>query len=80
MDRKPKTFSDQIRKQIEDSGETRYRIALECGIDKGLMSRFMAGKSTFSMPTLDRLAAYLGWQIIATPKNPRPTKARKTAE
>lgn len=72
MTKKEASFSDQIRKLIDKSGETRYRIALECGIDKGLMSRFMAGKATFSMETLDRLAKHLGWRVLAMPNKTRP--------
>lgn len=76
MTKKEASFSDQIRKLIDDSGETRYRIALECGIDKGLMSRFMAGKATFSMETLDRLAKYLGWEVVAKPNKTKPDSSK----
>lgn len=76
MTKKEASFSDQIRKLIEESGETRYRITLECEIDKGLMSRFMAGKATFSMETLDRLAKYLGWRVVALDKKQTAPKAK----
>ena len=68
MTKRVPKLSEQIRKLIDESGHSRYRIALDCEIDKGLMSRFMAGKATISMASLDRLADYLRWQIVATKK------------
>ena len=62
------TFTEQIRTAIETCGVTRYRIAQETGIDEGTVSRFMAGKCGLSMKALDRLAEYLGLEIVVKGK------------
>lgn len=59
-----KKLSDQIRKAVDKSGVTRYRLAKETGIDQGALSRFHHGKAGLSLNALDRLGAYLGLEII----------------
>lgn len=61
-------MSDQLRNAINDSGLSRYAVCQACGIDKGTMSRFMAGEVGLSLETIDRLADYLGLQIVRRPK------------
>jgi len=75
MKRSPAKLSDQIRQAVDASGLSRYRICKETGIDKGLMSRFMAGKGTLSMQTLDAVADLLRIQVVAV--NPRPVAPPK---
>lgn len=59
-----KTFTEQLRRLIETSGQSCYRISLETGIDKATLSRFMNQKGGLSMPNLDLLAEYLGWTVV----------------
>lgn len=73
MSKKP-TFTEQIRRLIETSGDTRYRIGVETGIDHATMSRFMNGKAGLSLPNLDALADYLEWEVVAQPKSQQSTK------
>lgn len=65
MSKKPPTFTEQLRQLIEASGESRYRIGVETGIDHATISRFMSGKGGLSMPNLDALAEHLGWKVVA---------------
>ena len=65
MSKKPPTFTEQLRQLIEASGESRYRIGVEMGIDHATISRFMSGKGGLSMPNLDALAEHLGWKVVA---------------
>ncbi len=68
---------DTIRKAIEASGKTRYRLSKETGIDQAQLSRLMAGKEGVSVENLERLAAALGLEIIIRPKRtPRRTEKR----
>ena len=63
MSKKPLTFTEQIRKLIDESGVSRYRIAKDCGIDQSAISRFMSGERGMNLSDLDKIAAYLGLEI-----------------
>jgi transcriptional regulator with XRE-family HTH domain len=66
---------DTIRKAIEASGKTRYRLSKETGIDQAQLSRLMSGKEGVSVENLERLAEALGLEIIIRPKRtPRRTE------
>ena len=78
-DPKTKGIADQIRRVIGESGKTRYRIAVEIGIDHGTMSRFMNGKGKLATDQLDPLAELLDWTIIAETKPPA-SRRRKLSE
>jgi transcriptional regulator with XRE-family HTH domain len=66
---------DTIRKAIEASGKTRYRLSKETGIDQAQLSRLMSGKEGVSVENLERLAEALGLEIVI-----RPNKARRETE
>ena len=61
-------LSDQIRELIDSADESRYRIAINTGIDHATISRFMSGERGLTLECLDTLADYLGWRIIADKK------------
>jgi hypothetical protein len=64
------TFSELVRRAIAESGETRYAISLKTGVDQAALSRFMAGKSSLNLGTIDKLVDGLGIKV----KLPRSTK------
>ncbi|MBE3096961.1 MAG: helix-turn-helix domain-containing protein [Planctomycetes bacterium] len=68
-------LSQQIRKAIDTSGLSRYRIAVETGLDHAAMSRFMADKGGLSVESLDAIADVLGLEVTAV--NPRPVQPPK---
>jgi transcriptional regulator with XRE-family HTH domain len=68
---KRSSFSDQVRRAIEASGKSRYRICKEAGIDKAAMSRFMSGERGLTLRVLDRLAEYLGLELVSRQKEGR---------
>ena len=53
------SFSDEIRRMVDRSGLSRYRICQEIDLDQALMSRFMSGQGGLSLKSLDRLAKLL---------------------
>jgi transcriptional regulator with XRE-family HTH domain len=57
-------LSDQVRRAVDNCGQTRYRIAKETGISEPTLSRFMSGERGLPMTTLDRLADHLGLDIV----------------
>jgi transcriptional regulator with XRE-family HTH domain len=59
-------LSDQVRRAVDASGLSRYRISKELGIAESTMSRFMSGQGGLSMEVLDRLADLLGLRIKTT--------------
>jgi transcriptional regulator with XRE-family HTH domain len=63
-----------IRKAIEASGHTRYRIAKETGIAASQLSRLVNGETGLSVESIEKLADYLGLEIVVRPKRRR--KAR----
>ena len=66
-----------IKKAIELSNKSRYRIARDTGIDEGRLSRFMSGQTGLSVEAVETLADYLGIEIIIrAPKGKRQTKGR----
>ncbi len=53
---------EAIRKQIEKSGLSRYRISLDTGVDQATLSRLMQGK-TITVETADILCRYFGLEL-----------------
>ncbi len=51
--------SDQLRKAIDDSGLTRYRIAQESGISQTALALFYNGRRGLSSKALDKLGECL---------------------
>ena len=68
MGEKRTKVSDQIRRAVEASGVSRYRIAQATGIKQSTLSRFMAGTGGMTVETLDKLAEYLGLEIVVKGK------------
>ena len=59
------TLSEQLRRLIEESDLSRYRICKEIGLTESAMSRFMSGERGLSMDVLDRVFALLKLRVIA---------------
>jgi hypothetical protein len=56
-------LSDEIRRAVDSSGLTRYRISKSLNIAESTMSRFMSGQGGLSMEYLDALAELLDLHI-----------------
>jgi hypothetical protein len=56
-------LSEIVRRVILESGESRYSIAIKCGVDQAILSRFMAGKGGMGLETIDKLVAGLGIEV-----------------
>lgn len=57
-----------IRRQIEMSGKTRYRISQESGVSEAQLCRIMQGK-TCTVETADVLLRYFGLTITGRKRN-----------
>ena len=75
MGKRRAKLSDQIRRTVDDCGQSRYRISKETGIDASTLSRFMSSERGLPMNTLDKLADYLDLNITVG-KGRKPRKSR----
>lgn len=57
-------LTDQIRRAIDQSGLTRYRIAKDTGLDESALSKFYNGSRGLSVEALDRIGEYLKLRIV----------------
>ncbi len=62
--KRTKLLTDQLRRAIDDSGLTRYRIAQETGIDESALAKFYNGHRGLSMEAMNALGEYLELTII----------------
>ena len=56
--------SEQLRKFIQDSGETRARIARESRIDYKVLKRFLEDRKSILLRTADKLAEYFDLEFV----------------
>ena len=68
--KRTKLLTDQLRRAIDDSGITRYRIAKEAGINESTLAQFYNGHRGLSMNALNALGEYLKLKIVLGRKAP----------
>jgi transcriptional regulator with XRE-family HTH domain len=66
-----KLFSDQLRKAIQDCGQTQYRVAKESGVAQPHLSTFLSGQTGLSLAAVDKLCKYLRLQLVSPKKRER---------
>jgi transcriptional regulator with XRE-family HTH domain len=52
-----------IRNEINKSGQSRYRIAKDTGIDQGQIHRIMEKNQSLYCETAEKLLEYFGYEI-----------------
>ena len=62
---------EEIRRAVEASGKTRYRIAKESGVAESQLCRLVSGERGLSVESVERLAECLGLEIVIRPKRRR---------
>lgn len=67
---------DAIREAIDESDETRNRIAIGSGVNPSQLARLVSGERGLSIETAERLADHLGLEITIRPK--RRMASRRT--
>ncbi len=55
-------IDEVLRKEIEKSGRSRYRIAKDTGVSAAQLCRFMQGR-TFTAKNAEVLLRYFGYEI-----------------
>jgi transcriptional regulator with XRE-family HTH domain len=71
------SIADELRRAIERSGKSRYRIAQESGVAEAVLSRFVHGERDLRLDTADKLCAALGLRVVIEPKGKRRAKKPK---
>jgi len=61
---------EKIRKKIEKSNKTRYRISQDTGVGEDQLCRIMQGK-TCTLETAEKLLKYFGLTITKSKKRAR---------
>ena len=56
-------FSSLLRRAILESGLTRYAISVQSGVDQAALSRFIAGKRSLNLESVDKLVDVLGLEV-----------------
>ena len=69
------TVLDDVRTAIDRSEVSRYAISKATGIDQGQLSKLMGGEAGLSIASLERLAEFLGLEIVIRPN--RRQKGKK---
>jgi len=70
--KRTKLLTDQLRKAIDDSGLTRYRISKETGISETALALFYNGQRGLSMHAMNSLGQFLELEIISRRKPSEP--------
>ena len=60
-----KTLSEQLRDAIKRDGRSLYALAVDSGVDRGVLVRFMNGEREPTLPTADRICRVLGLELRA---------------
>jgi transcriptional regulator with XRE-family HTH domain len=64
-------LSDGLRRAIETSGFSRYRIAKETGVSQAALSRFCSGERGLTLDGIDRIAEFLNIRLCSSKAKPR---------
>lgn len=65
VSKRQQTVTEAVRRAVEKSGALQIQICEATGIDKAALSRFMAGRTSLTLTSVDRLAEVLGLVMIA---------------
>lgn len=71
---------DEIRKAIQASDKTRYRLSQETSIPQSQLSRLMTGEKGLSFDAMERLADALGLEIIIRSRTAARTQRIRTVK
>jgi hypothetical protein len=69
-----KTVSMQLREAIERSGQSRYEIARQTGVNASVLSRFVASGHGLRSHNVDALCTYLGLTLAKVKKTSKANK------
>lgn len=71
-------ISEQLRRAIEQSGMSRYRISRETGINESVLSRFIRGETGLTLETVDTICELLGARLVIEAKPATKSKGKRS--
>ena len=69
-------MGNRLKEVLDREGVTAYRIWKDLGIHQSQLSKFFSGKVNISLELLERIAAYLNYDVVLV-KRQRPKKGGK---
>ncbi len=63
-----RTLADQLKLAVAATGKSISAVARESGVPQPVLHRFVTGERGLLLDTADRLAAYLGLELRAVPR------------
>ena len=57
-------MGNRLREVLQREKVTAYRLWKDLDIDQGQLSRFFSGKESLSLEALERVADYLGYDLV----------------
>lgn len=66
--RKRELLSDQLRRLIEDSPMSRYRLSKESGVDASQLCHFIKGTRRLTNDSIDRIGEVLKLRFVVDDK------------
>lgn len=69
----------QLQEAIRNSGKSMYQLSKESGVAGPMLSRFMSGRRTLTLPAAEKLCRTLQLDLVARQK-PRSRRAPKPKE
>ena len=64
-------LTNAIAAAVKASDQTPYAIAKDAGVARSQLSRLLSGERGLNSDTIERLADYLGLEIVIRPKRTR---------
>ena len=62
--KRPESFSDQLRRLIEESELSRNQLCIAANLDPSHLHRFVHGTGRLTNDSIDKVAAVLGVRLI----------------
>ena len=60
---KSRSMPDVIRSAVRKDGRSVYRLALDSGVNQGVLGRFMRGERDMNLRTADKVCRALGLKL-----------------
>jgi hypothetical protein len=76
MRTKTPLLTEQLRRAIATSGETRYAISKATGVGQDTLCRFVNGERGLSMEAMNALGQYLGLELVRKQRRRKAKKGR----